>query len=185
MSFETAWRRNETQSFRGVLALGAVGVVFLAFVVMFLSFTYPQRADGAVAAVEVGHLSDYELLKPVYFANGDFYLVKVSENEAFSLVPRETLWWTPWGRDCGGVQSTHTGAQLIPSNPRAVFWRPEYSFFGQTGWFVGSCSGDVFDVDGSRVIGPARSLDRYPVIIKDGYISVLPQKDKIIKGSSR
>ncbi len=61
--------------------------------------------------------------------------------------------------------STH-GRALVP-------WVSDYERFGRAGWFVEPCLLDTYDVDGTRVYGPAaRNLDRYAVEVRDGRVLV-------------
>jgi Rieske Fe-S protein len=137
MAFTSTWRQNETQGFRG---LGALVVCLLLAVVPAVIFLWPREAvTGHV--VDTGLLSDLPSRAPVYFGDGNFWLVKLDEKNVLAL----------------SATDSHVGHCQVS-------WRTDFVFDNEAGWFRAYCSGSTFDLSGNRIYGPSpRGLDRYDV----------------------
>ncbi len=109
-------------------------------------FLWPAPTVDRGHRIEVGYLEDIPLRSPVYYEDGDFWLVKLDDRTIVALSPIDS----------------HIRHCRVP-------WRADFKFNDETGWFRDPCGGSTYDVAGNRVFGPApRSLDRYEVRLDDG-----------------
>jgi hypothetical protein len=140
MTFTSTWRQNETQGFRGLGALVVCAFIGLLALVPAVMFLWPNAARAS-HVIDAGLLADVPSRTPVYFGDGNFWLVKLDEKNVLAL----------------SATDSHVGHCQ-------VFWRPDFIFDGETGWFRAYCSGSTFDLAGNRIYGPSpRGLDRYDV----------------------
>src|SRR5262245_39835092 len=131
MSFEAVLRRRQHQfeQRRGLAALLVGGLIALTFLTIGLMVIWPGKPDGGASWTNVGHISDYEIGKPVYFSEGDFWLTRVSEDEVVALVPKESWYFS--GSRCQEAYSIQTRTNfVVTSKARGVAWMPNYRFNG-------------------------------------------------------
>lgn len=109
-----------------------------------LNFFAPKVVAGQFGGVfELGSAADFPLGSVTPITNGRFYLVRHEDGGFVALYQK----------------CTHLGC--------AVPWEPE------SGQFVCPCHASAFEMDGTVVNPPApRPLDRFPVTITDGMVSV-------------
>jgi cytochrome b6-f complex iron-sulfur subunit len=112
--------------------------------VLTLNFFAPKVSAGEFGGVfEVGNVEDFPLGSVTPVTNGRFYLVRDEAGGFLALYQK----------------CTHLGC--------AVPWEPE------SGQFVCPCHASAFEADGQVINPPApRPLDRFPVTITDGIVSV-------------
>lgn len=106
-------------------------------------FSWPA-GEPATGAVTVGSIDDFGIGSVTTYADGEFHLVRLSEDEFIAL----------------GARGSHVRACFVP-------WRPDFVWSrdgGTRGWFRDPCSGSTYDKEGHRVFGPAPcDLARLPV----------------------
>jgi cytochrome b6-f complex iron-sulfur subunit len=109
-----------------------------------LNFFAPKVTAGAFGGVfELGPVTDFPPGSVTPVPNGRFYLVRQADGGFLALYQK----------------CTHLGC--------AVPWEPEL------GQFVCPCHASAFEMDGDVINPPApRPLDRFPVTIIDGQVSV-------------
>jgi Rieske Fe-S protein len=101
--------------------------------------------------VNAGLLSDLQAGVPKHFEEG-FYVVQL---------------------DQGGIRAlsdvdVHAVQVRWPTNCFRIEWRDSMHFDGRDGWFRGPCSGSTFDLDGTRVSGPAPDdMRNYDMSVED------------------
>lgn len=151
-----------------------IGVLFVASFVFFLSFITPAKPE----AVRAGNLADFVVNEPVYFKDGDFWLVRTGEAEAVALAPID-----PHGRaTCTGTEASLGQQYRSDFTQTTVVWEASMNFADAQGFFWAICSGSRFTRTGERIYGPTpRGLDYYPVTIKDGFVTVSANKHDIIR----
>lgn len=127
------------------IAWGATGALTLAASgALSLSFFAPKVVAGAFGGVfDLGPADDFPPGSVTPITNGRFYLVRLADGGFIALYQK----------------CTHLGC--------AVPWKPEI------GQFVCPCHASAFEMDGDVINPPApRPLDRFPVTISDGRVSV-------------
>lgn len=127
------------------LAWGAAAALTLtAGGAVALSFFAPKIVSGKFGGVfDLGPVDDFPPVSVTPVINGRFYLVRLADGGLLALYQK----------------CTHLGC--------AVPWEP------QRGQFVCPCHASAFEMDGAVINPPApRPLDRFPVTITDGRISV-------------
>lgn len=127
------------------MAWAATGALTLAAGgVVALRFFAPKVVEGEFGGVfDLGAVDDFPLGSVTPITNGRFYLVRQQDGGFVALYQK----------------CTHLGC--------AVPWEPEH------GQFVCPCHASAFEMDGDVINPPApRPLDRFPVTIADGAISV-------------
>lgn len=109
-----------------------------------LNFFAPRVVAGEFGGVfDLGPVDDFPPGSVTPITNGRFYLVRQADGGFVALYQK----------------CTHLGC--------AVPWEPE------AGQFVCPCHASAFEIDGEVINPPApRPLDRFPVIISDGVVSV-------------
>jgi len=109
-----------------------------------LNFFAPKVVAGEFGGVfELGAVDDFPLGSVTPITNGRFYLVRQQDGGFVALYQK----------------CTHLGC--------AVPWEPE------NGQFVCPCHASAFEMSGDVLNPPApRPLDRFPVILSDGMVSV-------------
>lgn len=109
-----------------------------------LNFFAPKIVDGAFGGVfNLGAVDDFPVGSVTPITNGRFYVVRQADGGFLALYQK----------------CTHLGC--------AVPWEPE------SGQFVCPCHASAFEMDGKVINPPApRPLDRFPVSIIDGIVSV-------------
>lgn len=109
-----------------------------------LNFLAPKVLAGEFGGVfDLGPVDDFPPGSVTLVTNGRFYLVRQSDGGFVALYQK----------------CTHLGC--------AVPWVPEQ------GQFVCPCHASAFEIDGELINPPApRPLDRFPVTISDGIVSV-------------
>lgn len=155
-----------------LVALGTIGTLLIGFV-------WPDRPPTEFT---LGRVED--------FAPGDvasFYLPGDSD-ELRRLEPDEVV-----GPGCGWPSvaewRSFTGTvihlvrledgRFVALSGRSahlgemVTWSTDRNFDGRSGWFYEPCHGDTYDVDGTRVFGPApRGLYHFRVEVRSGRVVV-------------
>ncbi|MCB9459231.1 MAG: Rieske 2Fe-2S domain-containing protein [Anaerolineaceae bacterium] len=127
------------------LAWAATGAITLAAGgALSLNFFAPRVIEGQFGGTfDLGLVDDYPLGSVTPITSGRFYLVRQDDGGFLALYQK----------------CTHLGC--------AVPWEPE------KGQFVCPCHASAFEADGEVINPPApRPLDRFPVTIVDGRISV-------------
>lgn len=127
------------------IAWAATGAITLvASGAVGLQFFAPKVVDGAFGGVfNVGAVDEFPLGSVTPVTNGRFYVVRLQDGGFLALYQK----------------CTHLGC--------AVPWEPE------SGQFVCPCHASAFEMDGNVINAPApRPLDRFPVTITDGIVSV-------------
>lgn len=127
------------------LAWAATGAITLvAGGTLALNFFAPRVIEGQFGGVfDLGLVDDYPLGSVTPITSGRFYLVRQDDGGFLALYQK----------------CTHLGC--------AVPWEPD------KGQFVCPCHASAFEADGEVINPPApRPLDRFPVSIVDGQISV-------------
>ena len=155
-----------------LIAVGTVVLATAAFLIAFVSLTASLAAP--LTRVSGGNLQDLTSESPVYFLQGDFWLVRTANGRVLALHARDT-------------RSIYRDGALVYCPVR---WLPEFWYFDfrdrseRMGWFRADCSGSTFALDGARVFGPSPfDLSQYPVTVSTtGAISVIVDKHRLIKG---
>lgn len=127
------------------IAWAATGAITLAVGgSVTLSFFAPRVIEGEFGGVfTLGAVDDFPPGSVTPVTSGRFYLVRQADGGFMALYQK----------------CTHLGC--------AVPWNPE------TGSFICPCHASAFEMDGEVINPPApRPLDRFPVTITDGIISV-------------
>jgi cytochrome b6-f complex iron-sulfur subunit len=144
MTVQTEAQRPSRRDFLNIawVATGALAVAGAG--AMTLSFLAPRVVEGKFGGVfTVGPVADFPPGSVTPVNEGRFYLVRLADGGFLALY-----------RKC-----THLGC--------AVPWEPAQ------GKFVCPCHASAFEVDGEVLNAPApRSLDRFPVTITDGIVTV-------------
>ncbi|MBZ0294588.1 MAG: Rieske (2Fe-2S) protein [Anaerolineae bacterium] len=143
----TAQIESQDPSRRDFLKVAWAATGALAFAgtgAMTLSFLTPRVVEGKFGGMfTVGTVDEFPAGSVTPFTEGRFYLVRMEDGGFLALY-----------RKC-----THLGC--------AVPWDPAQ------GKFICPCHASAFENDGNVINPPApRPLDRFPVIITDGMISV-------------
>jgi hypothetical protein len=161
-----------------LLALAGVCFIATAAFAFALGFVSPTPAVATPEELFVaGKVTDFAVDEPVYFKQGDFWLVKRPDGTFLALFARETRWWL-------------LDASRVVRCP--IRWRPEYihndwaAYSNRSGAFVGECSSSAFAIDGTRVFGPTpRDLDRRPVTVTAAQdVAVDIAKHRLVEGRS-
>ncbi|HLF79600.1 MAG TPA: Rieske (2Fe-2S) protein [Dehalococcoidia bacterium] len=147
----------------GVLALGLLAIIFVA------SFAWPSQNVGSPELRDyAGKISDYRVNEPVFFGEGNYWLVRQPDDTVLALSARDS------GRGC-----------TLP-------WRENFSLtdpatgMDRKGWFRSPCGGDTYDLDGTCVFGPcSRNLDRYRVEVSGRSIIVHYGDRNLIRATQR
>jgi Rieske Fe-S protein len=182
MAMTSSRQRSDRKPLYGLGALGLASVALAAPVILLVSFLSPSLPDSAVAPVAAGRLSDLEPRQPVFYENGDFWLVRLDRDEVAAFVARDTH-----GRaaDIGCTSGELALGHRLTSHfeKGVVLWDTTGSWNGQN-TFRAFCSASRFDYAGNRLYGPSpRGLDRYPVEVDEsGFITVSPRLDQVIRG---
>jgi hypothetical protein len=148
-------------------------IASLAALLVFLS---PGKPDGAASPVSVGRFDSIPIREPIYYRAGNFWLVRLSEKEVVAFVAVD-----PGSVGCTSDERLRIGPG---QTAKSIIWDTKQFGYGQQGVFRAICYHTFYSINGDRVFGPGlRSLSRYPVTVdKSGFVSVLPGKDKIIRG---
>lgn len=141
--------RRPHLSRRGLLAL-ALPLAAVAVIVTVVAFAWPTRSEVDPARwVDAGTVEDMQVNEPIRNIEGRFWLVKLESGEVLALSRRD------------------------PRSGCTIPWRPDFEFGGREGWFRDPCHGSTYSIDGTRTFGPSpRSMDRYRVDIRDGWVFV-------------
>ena len=139
--------QNENPSRRDFLQMAWAATGALTLVAgggLTLNFFAPKVAVGEFGGVfDIGAVDDFPTGSVTPITNGRFYLVRQDDGGFIALYQK----------------CTHLGC--------AVPWEPE------VGQFVCPCHASAFEQDGDVINPPApRPLDRFPLAISDGMISV-------------
>src|SRR5690606_33195479 len=105
---------------------------------------------------------------PVYFAQGEFFLVRRPADEFIALY----------------VINSHNLPDECPVEwaPDRIWFEPETGA-SRVGAFRAPCHGETFDITGRRVFGPSpRDLDRFPVVVERDRVYVEAGKQDLIRG---
>lgn len=126
--------------------LGAFAVASLVFIAATVAFLTPQSKAEAGLVVEIGDIAGLPMREPVYFAEGNFYVVRLAESSVVALSAVDGH-----SRHC------------------TIAWIPTFVFQGSTGWFRDPCGGSTYDLAGNRVYGPSPSdMASYKVVVGEG-----------------
>ncbi len=168
MPSTAVWPWSSQDRLRAALSLTLLLSFFalgLAALGGFLSFVSPSPAIAT--PVEHLYLNPYTYAydTPVYFAQGDFWLVRRPATTFGQPDRYFALYNEDPRRDVG----------LPCTDP----WRPDFSFENPAtgvrslGWFRSGCHGQTYDLEGHCVFGPCiRDMDRYSVTLGSGWLVV-------------
>ena len=137
------WRARARSLLWAGLLVGGAAVAALVLV-----FSWPESGpdDGRFA---LGHVDDYRVGSVTTIDEGEFHLVRLSEERFIAL-----SWVGPHLKRC-----------IVPWR-RDFVWPDPKTGADRSGWFRNPCSSSTFDKQGHRVFGPApRDLDRFVVSI--------------------
>jgi nitrite reductase/ring-hydroxylating ferredoxin subunit len=150
-------------------ALAAALVSGVAFLVVLVSFSWPEADVGSPSArIYAGHVDEFEVGQPVTIPEGKFHLVKQADGSFIAL-----YWRSPF-RGC-----------TVPWREGFVFADPETGR-RKEGWFRDPCHGATFDLSGVRVFGPSpRNMDQFPVEIVGDKVYVHAAEQDLILGQTR
>ena len=141
----------------GVFA--ALGGFIILMVGSFLNFFDPRHITGFGGVFTIpGAQIPKAGADPAYIISAKAYVVNLKPGEGGGNgVNASTK---------GGIVALY---QKCPHLGCTVPWRPDFSFFGSTGWFRCPCHGSTYTKGGGRVFGPApRSMDTFLVAPASG-----------------
>ena len=163
---------------RKVLLIGfwaGMGAMLLGIVSTILTTLYPRGITGFGSTIFVGTIDALAPGAKIHNLDAKTWLVRFNDEQAGHNPPAQS----------GSVVALY---HKCPHLGCTVPWRPDFSREdprdNQTyaGWFLCPCHGSTYSDAGVRVFGPApRSMDMFPLIIKDGKMTV--DTGKIITGS--
>jgi cytochrome b6-f complex iron-sulfur subunit len=164
---------------RKVLLIGfwaGIGAMLAGIAATIITTLYPRGIKGFGSTIFVGTIDALEPGKKIHNLDAKTWLVRLDAEQAKHNPPAAE----------GSVIALY---HKCPHLGCTVPYRPDFSREdprnSQTyaGWFLCPCHGSTYSDAGVRVFGPApRSMDTFPLTIKDGKMTV--NTGKVITGSN-
>jgi cytochrome b6-f complex iron-sulfur subunit len=160
---------------RGIVTFFGLGLA--GFGGSMLAFLWPQLGEGFGGVINLGSTSDVD--------------TKIEEGDGFAYYPEGRMWVTHYPSAALGA------ARAVYSPPEVESMEAGYTALYQkcvhlgcrvpqcltSQWFECQCHGSQYNRNGEKKGGPApRGLDRFPLTVSGGRVSVDTAPDKIITG---
>jgi len=160
---------------RGIVTFFGLGLA--GFGGSVLAFLWPKLGAGFGGVISLGSTSDVDS--------------KIEEGDGFAYYPEGRMWVTHYPAAALGA------ARAVYSPPELISMEAGYTALYQkcvhlgcrvpqcltSQWFECQCHGSQYNRNGEKKGGPApRGLDRFPLVVESGRVSVDTAPDKIIIG---